>query len=132
MCGSWQDCSGPVLELILLTIFTGNPKESKSIATPLPGLLLFSPAPLSSACYTTLIPLFYILANLMWHYIRCVSKVQIGWIYSFLFKKFVPVEHLLLPNPDTSFLIVTWVIFSDVLSAKANFNPAATFLFFLR
>lgn len=58
-----------------------------------------------SPCYTTLIPLFSILAGLAWRCIKCFSKVQTGWIYNFLFfKKFVPVKGLLLPRSWHLFL----------------------------
>lgn len=92
-----------------LTIFTGNLKESKSIATPLPGLLLFSPTP-HSQCLLHHINSSFLYFS--WSRVALFQMCQIGWIYNFLFfKKFVWGKGLLLSNPDTSSLIVTGLFF---------------------
>lgn len=130
MRGLWQGCFGMVAGEYSEQYQPQDWAWEKSFANPLPALLLFSTT-LPSPCSTTLLPLFCMLADLMCHYIKYFSEVQIGWIYHFLFsKKSVSVKGMLYQKLTSHFWLCPWH-FSGGLSDKANSDPAVPFLFCL-
>jgi len=121
ICGSWQECFCKVVGEHSEQYLSQNWAWEKSFAKPLPALHFCFWAQLLSVspCSTTQIPLFQVVADLMWHYIKCFSEVQIGWIYNCFSKKVSTGQRHVIPNPPTSLFIVSLAL-SDRPSEKCQ------------